>query len=186
MKREFLEGLGLEKEAIDKIMTENGIDIEKQKQEALNAQTELKDTQDQLTSANSTIDELKKSTTDNEALQNQIKEYETTINDLKTTSDITKKEFMLKDQLKEIGVKDADYLIYKHGGVDKFSFDPNGKLIGLEETIMPYKESIPHLFNTGKVKTNYEPVGGDTPPGFADPDHPTYEELAEQLNKKEI
>ena len=28
MKREFLEGLGLEKEAIDKIMAENGKDIE--------------------------------------------------------------------------------------------------------------------------------------------------------------
>lgn len=28
MKREFLEGLGLEKDAIDKIMAENGKDIE--------------------------------------------------------------------------------------------------------------------------------------------------------------
>ena len=34
MKREFLEGLGLEKEVIDKIMAENGTDIERIKAES--------------------------------------------------------------------------------------------------------------------------------------------------------
>lgn len=34
MKREFLEGLGLEKETIDKIMTENGNDINREKAKA--------------------------------------------------------------------------------------------------------------------------------------------------------
>lgn len=34
MKREFLEGLGLEKETIDKIMTENGKDINREKEKA--------------------------------------------------------------------------------------------------------------------------------------------------------
>lgn len=34
MKREFLEGLGLEKDTIDKIMTENGNDINREKQKA--------------------------------------------------------------------------------------------------------------------------------------------------------
>ena len=32
MKRKFLEDLGLEKEAIDKIMAENGADIEAEKE----------------------------------------------------------------------------------------------------------------------------------------------------------
>lgn len=31
MKRDFLESLGLEKDAVDKIMAENGADLEKEK-----------------------------------------------------------------------------------------------------------------------------------------------------------
>lgn len=48
MEREFLKGLGLEKDAIDKIMAENGKDIELEK-------GKLKDIQSQLVTANNTI-----------------------------------------------------------------------------------------------------------------------------------
>ena len=41
MKREFLEGLGLEKDAIDKIMTENGNDINREKQKADDIKSQL-------------------------------------------------------------------------------------------------------------------------------------------------
>lgn len=160
MKREFLEGLGLEKEVIDKIMTENGTDIEKHKQEAEKAKSDLKEVQEQLTTTTATIDELKKSVGDNEVLKGKIQEYETQINDLKTNSENTKKEFSLREKLKDAGIKDVDYLIFKHGGLEKFAFDKDGNPIGIEETINPYKESIPYLFETGKTKSHYEPNGG--------------------------
>lgn len=41
MKREFLEGLGLEKDAIDQIMAENGKDINREKNRADSVQTQL-------------------------------------------------------------------------------------------------------------------------------------------------
>jgi hypothetical protein len=33
-------------------------------------------------------------------------------------------------------------------------------VIGLEDTVKPYKESIPHVFKTGQTQTNYNPTGG--------------------------
>lgn len=66
MKREFLKNLGLEDEAIDKIMAENGKDIEKAKGdlEAKEAElkakeTELETLQGQLEKANEQIEEFK-------------------------------------------------------------------------------------------------------------------------------
>ena len=53
MEREFLKGLGLEKDAIDKIMAENGRDVEAEK-------TKAKDLQTQLDTANNTIKERDK------------------------------------------------------------------------------------------------------------------------------
>ena len=51
MKRKFLEDLGLEKEAIDKIMTENGADIEAEKAKTTEANTKLEDATKQLEKA---------------------------------------------------------------------------------------------------------------------------------------
>lgn len=115
---------------------------------------------DQLKTANSTITDLKKNNADNETLQNTIKVHEKTIAGLRTDSEKAKKEYSLKDKLREQNITDPDYLIYKHGGVDKFNFDKDGNPIGLEDTVKPYKESIPHIFKTGNKDTNYNPAGG--------------------------
>lgn len=113
-----------------------------------------------LKTANNTITDLKKSNGDNETLQTTIKTHETTIATLKAESERVKKEYALKDKLKDLGVTDADYLIYKHGGIEKFNYDKDGNLIDLEDTIKPYKESLPHIFKIGKSGTEYNPAGG--------------------------
>ena len=118
------------------------------------------DTNEQLKTATKTIEELKKSNSDNEELQKKIKEHEDTIKNLQSAAENTKKEYALKDELKKLGVTDVDYLIYKHGGLEKFNFDKEGKAIGLEETIKGYKESIPHIFKTSTTVTNYIPANG--------------------------
>ncbi|AJA42656.1 minor structural protein (endogenous virus) [Clostridium phage phiCT9441A] len=118
------------------------------------------DINSQLKTANTTIADLKKNNGDNEALQKTIKEHEETIKTLEANAANTKKEYALKDKLKDLGVTDADYLIYKHGGIDKFNWDKDNNIIGLEETIKPYKESISHIFKTDKVDTKYNPTGG--------------------------
>lgn len=59
MKREDLKAMGLTDEQIDKIMDENGKDIEKHKSEAETAKTTLNQTKAQLDDANKQIDAFK-------------------------------------------------------------------------------------------------------------------------------
>lgn len=55
MKREFLEGLGLEKDTIDKIMTENGNDINREKAKADTEKQRADDIKAQLDAAKETL-----------------------------------------------------------------------------------------------------------------------------------
>ena len=73
MKRKFLEDMGLTKEQVDSIMTENGNDIEAAKGELEQVKTELEQTKTQLQEANNTIDGFK----DYEQVKNQVQEYKT-------------------------------------------------------------------------------------------------------------
>ena len=70
LKREFLEGLGLEKEVIDKIMTENGNDINKSKADYDEVKTQLDTANKTIKERDKQIEGLKK--VDAEALQAEI------------------------------------------------------------------------------------------------------------------
>lgn len=59
MKREFLEGLGIEKESIDKIMAENGKDIEAEKAKTTSAEADRDKYKEQLDTATSELDKFK-------------------------------------------------------------------------------------------------------------------------------
>ena len=116
-----------------------------------------------LKEANTTIETLKKDNSDNEELQKQVKEYKEKVMALETASANAVKEYALKDKLKEAGVVDADYIIYKQGGLDKFTFDKDNKPIGIDDIVKPLKESAPHLFKADPGPY-YKPAGGGTPP----------------------
>ena len=73
MKREFLKDLGLADDLIDKIMDENGKDINAEKAKADAAEQTVKDLQDQIKERDKDIAELKKSSADNADL---TKKYE--------------------------------------------------------------------------------------------------------------
>ena len=156
MKREqieeLLKGAGVAedklKSVLDTVMDENGKDIEVEKTKATAKDGEL-------TKANETIrglqDDIKKfDGVDVEKLKQNAKDWETKYN-TDITAEQTKaknleRAYTLKEALRGAGVTDPDYIIYKHGGVEKFAFNDEGKLIGLDETIKPYKESNPSLF----------------------------------------
>ena len=72
------------------------------------------------------------------------------------------KQYALKEQLTKSGVLDPDYLIYKAGGIDKFTFDKDNNPIGVDESIKAYREdkTMAHLF---KQKAGYEPSKGGSP-----------------------
>ena len=116
----------------------------------------------ELETANDTITELKKSNGDNADLQKKIGEYETEIKDLKDSAEKTAKTYTLKESLAKQGVLDPDYLIYKAGGLDKFNFDKEGKPVGVEDAVKPYKEdaAMVHLFKQEQQKPPYNPKNG--------------------------
>lgn len=71
MKRKFLEDMGLTKEQIDSIMTENGNDIEAAKAEMNQTKAELEQVKAQLQEANTTLDGFK----DYDQIKAQVEEY---------------------------------------------------------------------------------------------------------------
>lgn len=116
-----------------------------------------------LKEANATIANLEKNNQDNEELQKQVNQYKTKVTELETAAANTQKEYALKDKLKEAGVLEPDYIIYKQGGLDKFTFDKDGKPIGVDDVLKPIKEASPHLFKT-QQGGGYIPAGGGNPP----------------------
>lgn len=114
---------------------------------------------DKLKAAEDTIADLKKNAGDNAELQQKIKTYEDQIKDLQTQAANTAKTFALKAKLSEAGAVDADYLIYKQGGLDKFTFDKEGNPIGVDDILKPLKESSPHLFKNSQGG-GYNPAAG--------------------------
>ena len=59
MKREYLKQLGLEQDVIDKIMAENGSDIEELKQQLKTAEADKETLSKQIAEANKQIEEFK-------------------------------------------------------------------------------------------------------------------------------
>lgn len=116
----------------------------------------------ELGTANDTIIGLKKDNEDNTELQTKIKDYETEINKLKDAAANTQREYVLKDKLKESGATDVDYIIYKQGGLDKFTFDKDGNPVGVDDVLKPMKEASPHLFRVDNGG-GYRPAGGGNP-----------------------
>ena len=160
------------KEILEKaVITDGKLDVEAAVK-AINAEIpkhavpkqDYNDKVKELSTASETIEDLKKNNADNAKLQQKVKDYEAETARLKTEADNTRKEYALKDKLKEAGVTDADYIIYKQGGLDKFTFDKDGKVIGLDDVLKPMRESSPHLFKNAGGAGGYDPAGGGKPP----------------------
>lgn len=158
MKKEELVAKGLSEEQAQAVM-----DIWNETIKGFVPKERFDEVNGKLKEANTTIDTLKKSNADNGELQRQVKEYKEKVTILEATAANTRKEYALKDKLKEAGVVDADYIIYKQGGIDKFAFDKEGNPVGIDDVVKPLKESSPHLFKT-EPGADYRPAGGGTPP----------------------
>lgn len=116
----------------------------------------------QIKTLNTTIGDLKKNNADNETLQTTIANLQGELKKQQTASEEIAKTYALKDSLTKQGVLDPDYLIYKAGGLEKFNFDKEGKPIGVEEVVKPYKDdaAMAHLFKQEQPKPPYNPKNG--------------------------
>lgn len=180
MKRKFLEDLGLEKEVIDKVMAENGADIEVEKAKALETTSKLENANKQLDEANNTIKDLKKSNGDNETLQTKVKEYEDTIKTQKADYESKVRNLTLDSAIeKALSTSKAKHtdLLSTRIDRDKLSINEDGTVIGLDEQLKGLKESYKDLFE--------EKISGIPPanPEGGSGNNNTYEALMANADK---
>lgn len=153
MKREFLAGLELSEEVIDKIMAEHGKTVQ-------GFQTKLDESESKLEQANSTLDTLKKNNKDNEELQNELKTYKDKVKQLETEAVENAKKQVIKDALGNAKALDVDYLMYKLGEVET---DKDGNLIDLDNKIKDLQSNYPKFFEAEPEPENpdgYQALGG--------------------------
>lgn len=101
------------------------------------------------------IEKLKNSQKDDEAAQNQIKEYEKKVNQLQSELDQTKKDGAMKVALLGAGVKESDidyisFQIQKKG--TEIKLDDNGEIKGMTDIISGLKTQYPNQFETSSNK----------------------------------
>ena len=159
MKREQLQELGLEKEAIDKVMALHGQTIQTEKQSNETAVAELKA---QLEEARETISEASESKQSIEQVQTELNEYKEKYEEANTILATERKTNKLKEALTGAGGADLEYLLFKVGEVEADE---------IEAKVAELKEQLP-----GHFKSNEEPKQ-EAPEG--------YEVISNQLDKGE-
>ena len=80
--------------------------------------------------------------------------------ELHTQLDRISRTAAVQEQLTALGVTDPEYVIYKIGGIEKFSFDKDGRPEKMEDLIAPLKKTAPHLFTS--TAQMYPSAGGAT------------------------
>lgn len=146
MKREFLEGLKLEKETIDAIMAENGKDIEREKAKTEEEKTQKDLLDRQLKEATKTIKSYKDMDVD--AIKASAAEWEEKAKANKKELDDYKNRVELEKKVSAYNVKDVD-LIVKLLDQDSLKFK-DGDVIGLDEQIKALQKDKEFLFNEDK------------------------------------
>ncbi len=183
MKRKFLEDLGIEKEVIDKIMAENGKDIENAKADSESIKAELAQAQNTLAERDNQLKELKTAAGDNEALRAKIAELEA------VNKEAAAKH---KEEIKNLKINAAvDIALTKSGAktvkavralldMESIKLDKDGNVTGIDEQIksLTEGEDTKYLFTKEINHNGFVPGYGsdkDTEPDF---DKMTYTELA--------
>lgn len=111
-------------------------------------ETDLSGKTSELEKANSLIEELKKSTGKDEALQQKITDYETEIATLKAENETLKTENALKFALMAAGAVDVDYLVFKAKEKGEVKLGEDGKIKGEDDLISGLKTQHPAMFGT--------------------------------------
>lgn len=146
MKRKFLEDLGLESEAIEKIMAEAGkeITILKAKVDDLAEQITVKETT--ITEKNNKIAELEK--VDVEAIKKE--QFDLGKAEGSKEVEVFKKQSALDKALSQYKAKDIS-ILSKMLDMEKVKYNDNFEIVeGLEEQVNTLKESHDYLFENDK------------------------------------
>lgn len=168
MKRKFLEDLGLEKEVIDKIMAENGNDINVVKSEQESLKQQLEAVNQQLSERDDQLEDLKKNSGNNAELKAQLETLQAENKAAKEQYEVDMKNLKLETAIKlAVGetAQDAN-LVTGLFDKSKLVLSEDGKVSGLDEQLKTLKEEKAFLFKADTnltQKSSYAPQGGKTP-----------------------
>lgn len=181
MKREFLEGLLKDitdetkrKEAIDKIMSENGTDINTAKGDTSKLENEIKtlkgekkSLEGQLETANGTIEDLKKANPDVEALQTKIKEHEATIEqkEKEHKAEVTKlaREAINTELIGKYKAKNAKAVMALIDEFEAKDDEDYKTLLDSKLKVLSEADDTKFMFGEAQNKPKYDPAGGGDP-----------------------
>lgn len=180
MERAFLESFGLEKEQIDQILNKASSELGNKLKEKENEYTALnqkyESLKEELTTANGTIDSLKKNNKDNEALQNQINQYKADIEKVKAQAEKDRVEMSINLALTTAGAinpKTVMPLINR----DAIVVGKDGSIAGIDEQIQNVlaDENNAFLFKRQEEITESPNRGGYAPEGsYTKPVDPSF------------
>lgn len=166
MKREFLKELGLEDEVIDKIMDENGKDINKSNEKIKTLEAEVNNTKELLTNANKEIDSYK--SMDIEAIKKSAEDYKTKFETAEKDYQVKLSQMEYDNKLdKYVGTLNLKNDIYKKEVISRIKekelkFDGD-TLLGGEEFVKGFKEQYAEAFNDTKPKPTFSASTPGTP-----------------------
>lgn len=188
MKRKFLEDLGLTREQVDSIMTENGRDIEAAKSDYEALKQQLDAQAAQMAERDAQLETLKKSAGDNEALTKQIADLQAENTAAKEKYESDMKELKIITAIKlAVGesAQDAD-LVAGLFDKSKLILSEDGKVTGLEEQLKSLKKEKAFLFKEEKpqqpqLKGGKPVEGSGAPPAEKKPSEMTYSEMCKYL-----
>lgn len=166
MNRKFLEELGIEKETIDKIMSKNGEDIEAHKKLMAEKDAKIGELENNIKERDKDIDNLKNATDkvskeDYEALQSKYKDLEKTSKE--NVANVTK-NFLVDKILSSSKAKNIEVL-KKQIDFDKVTLEGE-EIKGLNEQIEALQKSDSYLFKSDEPNKTVDLNGnlsGDTP-----------------------
>ncbi|MEG2322810.1 MAG: phage scaffolding protein [Anaerovoracaceae bacterium] len=195
MKTEFLKELGLEKEVIDKIFTENGKDVEAEKAKAEKIKidfeqlkTEKEALNDRLTERDTQLEDLKKTAGSADELQKQIEALQADNRAKEEThaAEITQLKInnSVKEAITAAGGKNAK-AISALLELENAELTEDGQVKGLTEQIKKLQsaEDAKFLFNNNKVTLKGAKVGDPSDPSDPQVDFSkmSYEQICEQM-----
>ena len=163
MQREFLRGLGIDEEHIPKILDEHHDSLKEYKDSAskvTDLEAQLNTANEELSNRDKQIEELKSSTTDNEALQKQLDDYKANNDKYEETLSKVK----LESAIKLAVAKDANDANDVLALLDKEGLELDGDTVkGLDDKLTALRENKPYLFEQTKGKTGRTPIDGNPP-----------------------
>lgn len=175
MKRDFLEGLGLDKAVIDQILDENSRDIGREKQKTETAQAEVNTLRGQISDKEKEIEALK--AVDADGIQKQLTDAQAEIEQYKTQLADRDYSDASTRAIARLGIKfsskAAEKAYIANLKANRLEMK-DGELVGFEDYHKAQVTDDPAAFQPDKPAPSFvKPVGAGGKPAPSDPENVT-------------